>query len=117
MELCLYNDVYITQCYPPIRDFYLFVLFTTIFRNSDSGASSSVAKVREDDAFEAKTRKTRSFKDWEAETKGKKGKGKSLTDRLVSDGLLTDKMVKDLHREFAKERKKSGKQKLIDDRE
>jgi ATP-dependent RNA helicase SUPV3L1/SUV3 len=88
-----------------------------LLRNSDSGASSSVAKVREDDAFEAKTRKTRSFKDWEAETKGKKGKGKSLTDRLVSDGLLTDKMVKDLHREFAKERKKSGKQKLIDDRE
>jgi len=89
-----------------------------LLRNSDSGASSSVAKVREDDAFEAKTRKTRSFKDWEAnEEKGKKGKGKSLTDRLVSDGLLTDKMVKDLHREFAKERKKSGKQKLIDDRE
>ena len=76
-----------------------------------------MAKVREDDAFEAKTRKTRSFKDWEAEAEGKKGKGKSLTDQLVSDGLLTNKMVKDLHREFAKERKKSGKQKLIDDRE
>ena len=93
----------------------LFVLFTTIFRNSDSGASSSVAKVKEDDAFEAKTRKIRSFKDWEAESKDKKGK--SLTDRLVSDGLLTNKMVKDLHREFSKERKKSGKQKLVDDRE
>ena len=98
----------------------MFVLFATISRNSDSVASSSVAKVREDDAFEAKTQKTRSFKDWKAETKGKKGKGKSLTDRLVPDGQdwtgLADKMVKDLHREFAKERKKSGKQKLIDDR-
>merc|ERR1712129_661078 len=88
-----------------------------LLRNSDSGVSSSVAKVKEDDAFEAQTRKIRSFKDWEAESKDKKGKGKSLTDRLVSDGLLTNKMVKDLHREFAKERKKSGKQKLIDDRE
>ena len=60
------------------------------FRNSDSGTSSSVAKVREDDAFEAKTRKTKSFKDWHTESKGK---GKSLTDRLVSEGLLTNKMV------------------------
>ena len=79
-----------------------------------------MAKVKEDDAFEARTRKIRSFKDWEAESKDKKGKGKSLTDRLVSDGLLTDKMVKDLHREFAKERNRNGetgKQKLIDDRE
>ena len=54
------------------------------FRNSDSGTSSSVAKAQEDDAFEAKTRKTRSFRDWEADSKTK---GKSLTDRLVSEGI------------------------------
>ena len=76
-----------------------------------------MAKVREDDAFEAKTRKTRNFKDWESESKGKKGTGKRLTDRLVSEGLLTNSMVKDLHREFAKERKKSESRKPRNDRE
>ena len=87
-----------------------------IFRNSDSGVSSSVAKVREDDAFEAKTRKTKSFKDWQTGTQSK-GKGKSLTDRLVSEGLLTNKMVKELQREFVNERRKPGRHKHRDDSE
>ena len=87
-----------------------------LLRNSDSGVSSSVAKVREDDAFKTKARKTRSFKDWQTDTQSK-GKGKTLTDRLVSEGLLTNKMVKELQREFVKDRRKPGRQKHRDDRE
>lgn len=85
-----------------------------LLRNADSGTSSSAAKVRNDDAFEDKFRMLRSFKDWDLKgtsVKQSSSKKERLTDRLLSEGLLTKKMMKDLRRELVQENKKSGKRK------
>ncbi len=96
-----------------------------LLRNSESGISSGVARVPDDDAFDAKTRLHGRFKQWvhdsgkmlpqnsedSAESVKDDGQpavpkdgariGGKLTERLVSQGLLTKDMVKQLKRELA----------------
>ncbi len=107
-----------------------------LLRNAESGSSSSAAKsIIDEDAFEAKNRKIRQYKEWvhskntdlgdlqsderdaEQEVEGgsgdhaKNSSAESLTDRLVSQGLLTKGMMAQLKREWLDKERARGKKK------
>ncbi len=89
-----------------------------LLRNSESGTSSGAARV-EEDTFEARNRLKNFSKMWDhqkdvkAKHKGQvadgaEGQKVGLTDELVRQGLLTQKMVKELQREWSEANNKDS---------
>jgi len=78
-----------------------------LLKNSESGVSSRAARFSDEDVFEAKGRQQGRLRKWVHDggkhaghmsaSRAKEGK---LTEHLVSQGLLTPKMVKELVREL-----------------
>ena len=82
-----------------------------LLRNADSGTSSSAARIVDEDDFAAKQKSNNKDRKWDhsgktINTMPTKGK---LSTKLVKDGLVTDKMLKDLRREWAADEKRKRK--------
>ena len=87
-----------------------------LLRNADSGTSSSAARIVDEEDFTAKQKSNNKDRQWDhsgrnleaAKAMLQSNKGK-LSAKLVKDGLVTDKMLKDLRREWAAEEKRKRK--------
>ncbi|XP_012281480.1 ATP-dependent RNA helicase SUV3 homolog, mitochondrial isoform X2 [Orussus abietinus] len=72
------------------------IQLTRLLQRSETGVSSGVAAVSDEDNFEQHTRKQSYFRGQESNTVGN---GK-LTERLLAQGLLTPNMLQELRREW-----------------
>ena len=81
-----------------------------LLRNADSGASPSSSHQAEFDTLNDKSKLERIQK-WDQRSKSRIGKKDSIAKRLVTEGLLTEKMVKDLSKELNESKRKSNKRK------
>ncbi|XP_034944631.1 ATP-dependent RNA helicase SUV3 homolog, mitochondrial [Chelonus insularis] len=88
------------------------IQLTKLLKNSETGVSSVAGVVPDEDDFELNTQKQQYFRD----NKGSNiGRGK-LTERLLSQGLLTPNMLQELQREWSDEKKQSVDRKNRNDR-
>ena len=86
-----------------------------LLRNADSGTSSSAARILDEGDFAAKQKSKNVHRKWDHSLNADRNplsnsKGK-LSSKLVKDGLVTDKMMKDLKREWAAEEKRKRNKK------
>ena len=86
-----------------------------LLRNADSGTSSSAARILDEGDFAAKQKSKNVHRKWDHSLNVDRNplsssKGK-LSSKLVKDGLVTDKMMKDLKREWAAEEKRKRNKK------
>ena len=87
-----------------------------LLRNADSGTSSSAARILDEGDFAAKQKSRNVHRKWD-HSMNAKGKpmyserlpARKLSSILVQDGLVTDKMIRDLKREWAGEEKRKRK--------
>lgn len=96
-----------------------------LLRNTDSGTSSSATRAADDDDFEVKNRMKNKFRKWnhdiskakpgEQQKEVKKGQGQ-LTDQLITKGLLTKSMLKELKREWGASAAAAGKSQTKDEK-